>query len=308
MREGWTSPALGDVLSRRNDRLGAHPEPRILTVTEGAGLVDQLAHWGRRVATENVSAYKLVDPGDVVYNVYLLWNGAIGQNLFPDRGITSPVYEVFTPSRSVDPRYLGLVLQEKSMREAFDAISVGTIPRRRRAPWQDFLKVRVVLPPLPEQRRIVDLICALDDALRGGVEAAVSLEQLWWRIADDVQGKLALLPIKLLAEIADIGGGLTKNKKEADHPDAAEAPYLRVANVLRRRLDLSDVAVITAPRHKIEAALLKVGDVLMNEGGDKDKLGRGSVWRGEIRGCTHQNHVFRVRVRDDRFSPEFVSA
>ncbi|MFO0879955.1 MAG: restriction endonuclease subunit S [Gemmataceae bacterium] len=36
-------------------------------------------------------------------------------------------------------------------------------------------------------------------------------------------------------------------------------------------------------------------DVLMNEGGDRDKLGRGCVWSGEFTPCVHQNHVFVVR-------------
>ncbi len=308
MRDGWVETTLGNVLTRRSDRLGKAPEPRILTVTEGAGLVDQLAHWGRRVATEDVSDYKVVDPGDVVYNVYLLWKGAIGQSPFLERAVTSPVYEVFTPKGEVESRYLGLLLRSPLLLSAFDSISIGSIQRRRRAPWQDFERISILLPPLREQRRIVDLIGTLDEVAKEGMEAAARLDLLWWRLADDLRVGVSGLPVKLLGEIADIGGGLTKNKKDAEHPDALEVPYLRVANVLRRRLDLRDIAMITAPRHRIEAARLLPGDVLMNEGGDKDKLGRGAVWRGAVKDCAHQNHVFRVRVRDDRFSPEFLSA
>jgi len=51
---------------------------------------------------------------------------------------------------------------------------------------------------------------------------------------------------------------------------------------------------------------LKAGDVLMTEGGDIDKLGRGCVWRDEIPGCLHQNHVFAVRCRQDVLVPEFL--
>jgi type I restriction enzyme S subunit len=40
---------------------------------------------------------------------------------------------------------------------------------------------------------------------------------------------------------------------------------------------------------------LRSGDVLMTEGGDADKLGRGTVWNAEIPGCLHQNHIFAVR-------------
>ena len=75
-------------------------------------------------------------------------------------------------------------------------------------------------------------------------------------------------------------------------------PYLRVANVQDGRLDLTDVATVLLPRDEAAACMLAAGDVLMNEGGDADKLGRGCVWRGEIERCLHQNHVFAVRPRE----------
>lgn len=46
--------------------------------------------------------------------------------------------------------------------------------------------------------------------------------------------------------------------------------------------------------------------MLFNEGGDRDKLGRGWIWSGEIDGCIHQNHVVRARLHED-FDPTFVS-
>jgi hypothetical protein len=61
--------------------------------------------------------------------------------------------------------------------------------------------------------------------------------------------------------------------------------------------DLSDVATILVPETEVESCLLKAGDVLMNGGGDADKLGRGCIWTGEIAPCLHQNHVFAVRPR-----------
>jgi type I restriction enzyme S subunit len=51
---------------------------------------------------------------------------------------------------------------------------------------------------------------------------------------------------------------------------------------------------------------LQPGDILLNEGGDRDKLGRGWVWSGEVPGCIHQNHVFRARVGKG-FDPRFIS-
>jgi restriction endonuclease S subunit len=109
-----------------------------------------------------------------------------------------------------------------------------------------------------------------------------------------------------LQEIADVDGGVTKDTKK-QNPLDEELPYLRVANVQRGFLDLSEVKTIRVPSQRIEDLLLKPGDILFNEGGDLDKLGRGWVWSGEIERCTFQNHVFRVRLHDATFEPKFFS-
>ena len=110
-----------------------------------------------------------------------------------------------------------------------------------------------------------------------------------------------------LGEIADLKGGVTKNSKREADPDYVEYPYLRVANVQRGFLDLSVVTTIRADRHKAEKLVLQHGDILFNEGGDRDKLGRGWVWEGQIDNCIHQNHVFRARLTNGGFDPDFIS-
>ena len=110
-----------------------------------------------------------------------------------------------------------------------------------------------------------------------------------------------------LGEIAVLKGGITKDSKRETDPDFVEYPYLRVANVQRGFLDLSEVTTIRADPHKATKLVLQPGDVLFNEGGDRDKLGRGWVWEGQIENCIHQNHVFRARLTDDRFDPYFIS-
>lgn len=100
--------------------------------------------------------------------------------------------------------------------------------------------------------------------------------------------------IKRLKHIANVQTGVAKGK-DNEGKDTIEVPYLRVANVQDGYLSLDDVATIEIPREDLTRYSLQPGDVLMNEGGDFDKLGRGSVWQGEIEPCIHQNHVFAVR-------------
>jgi type I restriction enzyme S subunit len=64
---------------------------------------------------------------------------------------------------------------------------------------------------------------------------------------------------------------------------------------------------ITVALDEVERYRVKIGDVLMTEGGDFDKLGRGTIWRGEVEKCLHQNHVFCVRPDSNKLLPEYLT-
>ena len=96
-----------------------------------------------------------------------------------------------------------------------------------------------------------------------------------------------------LSEIADIGSGISVSRsRKLDDP--IEVPYLSVANVQRGELDLSRVKTMLIERAQLAALELKQRDVLFNEGGDRDKLGRGWIWESQMEHCITQNHVFRA--------------
>ncbi|OWR28028.1 restriction endonuclease [Stenotrophomonas pavanii] len=99
--------------------------------------------------------------------------------------------------------------------------------------------------------------------------------------------------LQRLKQLAEVRGGLTLGKQYSGK--LLEYPYLRVANVQDGYLKLDEVLTVEVPAKEAASNLLAYGDVLMNEGGDIDKLGRGCVWRNEIAPCLHQNHVFAVR-------------
>ena len=107
--------------------------------------------------------------------------------------------------------------------------------------------------------------------------------------------------------LGEIASGVAKGTKRDVDVQLREVPYLRVANVQRGYLDLSEVKTIMATEKDIADLTLQTGDVLFNEGGDRDKLGRGWVWRDEVTGCIHQNHVFRMRPALPEMLPELIS-
>lgn len=111
---------------------------------------------------------------------------------------------------------------------------------------------------------------------------------------------------KSLEEVAEIRTGLAKGKKTNDA--VVHRPYLRVANVQDGYLDLRSMKDIEVREKDVGRYSLEVGDVVLTEGGDFNKLGRGAVWRGQVAGCLHQNHVFAVRTVRSKLLPDFFSA
>lgn len=107
--------------------------------------------------------------------------------------------------------------------------------------------------------------------------------------------------------LGDIVSGVTKGTKRKAEIAVREVPYLRVANVQRGFLNLDEIKTIPATESDIKKYTLVPGDILFNEGGDRDKLGRGWVWYGEVENCIHQNHVFRMRAFVTDLVPEFIS-
>ena len=112
--------------------------------------------------------------------------------------------------------------------------------------------------------------------------------------------------VEPLAKVAEIRSGIAKNVNSVLQ-DAIEVPYLRVANVQDGYLDLQEISTIRINREDLRRYSVLPFDVLMNEGGDIDKLGRGALWRGQIQPCVHQNHVFVVRCKP-ALAPQFLSA
>jgi type I restriction enzyme S subunit len=108
-----------------------------------------------------------------------------------------------------------------------------------------------------------------------------------------------------LEDVAEIQTGLSKSAGRQG--EFVTLPYLRVANVQDGHFDLSEIKTIEVPKGSVERFKVRSGDVLLTEGGDFDKLGRGAVWRGQINECVHQNHIFVVRPNPKRLDERFLA-
>ena len=172
-------------------------------------------------------------------------------------------------------------------------------------------EIEIPIPPLAEQKRLAAILDKAD-AIRRKRQQAIELADKFLRsVFLDMFGDPVTNPKgwdeQELSEIALVQSGVTKGRKLEDKKTVS-VPYMRVANVQDGYLNLDDIQEIEVLETDIEKYRLHKGDLLLTEGGDPDKLGRGSIWQEQIENCIHQNHIFCVRPNKDIVLPIFLSA
>jgi type I restriction enzyme S subunit len=112
---------------------------------------------------EDKTAYKRVRPGDLVYNMMRAWQGAFGVAAID--GLVSPAYVVARPKKRIHSPYFEALLRTPMCIEEFRRRSKGIADFRQRLYWDQFRQVKVVLPPIQEQRSIAAQISEYSDSI-----------------------------------------------------------------------------------------------------------------------------------------------
>jgi type I restriction enzyme S subunit len=309
----WPKVRLGEVLAKSEETVSPKPDTKYREITVrlwGKGVVER----GRRQGAEMAGSRRFVArQGQFIVSRIDARNGAMGivpQHL--DGSLVTNDFPLFNLDRErLFPDFLGWLCRTSDFVELCQHASEGTT-NRVRLKEERFLALEIPLPPLQEQRRIVarieELSSLIDEARTLRQRAAVNTEALHASSANALFTTKGthLWPKKQLGEITEIRSGVTLGRRLFGK--TIRLPYLRVANVQDGHLDLSAIKEVEVLESEADKWKLLAGDLLLTEGGDWDKLGRGTIWRGEIPNCIHQNHIFRLRTRPDEFIPEFLSA
>ena len=209
-------------------------------------------------------------------------------------------------SSATTPRYLFRFLQASSPRILSHGTKRGATVHSLQSGFLESLPVP--MPPLAEQERIVNLLDEADELRKLRAQAnrrtAALIPSLFHEMFGDNAKKSH--DRARLEQVAEVVSGVAKGRK-FNGRQPVEVPYLRVANVQAGHLDLSEVKTIQALPEEVEELALRKGDVLLTEGGDFDKLGRGAMLEQDLPNCIHQNHVFRVRVEQSKLDPAYFS-
>ena len=236
-------------------------------------------------------------------------NCKIGEASIPtDNGYGSTEFHVIRPLPArLDRRYLLHFLRQARILKTGERRMTGSAGQRR-VPASFLEALEIPLPPLEEQRRIAAILdkasairrCS-EKAARNAADIKASLFDEAF-IAHDRHGHWEQIA---LGELCDVQGGLQVTSARSAMP--IRVPYLRVANVLRGRLDLAEIKEINCSQPELGRTRLQHKDLLVVEGhGNPNEIGRVAMWTEQPGEMVHQNHLIRVRSKASSLDPEFL--
>ena len=304
---------LKHVVSLRRSRVDGNEDDRpYLGLEHMESWTGALLRDSSITTVEGTSLSNAFESGDVLFGKLRPYLAKVWVAKFAGQSTTECL--VMKPVE-VEPRFLGYVCLSRDFIDRVDASTFGS--KMPRADWDFVGNMPVPVPEVFQQRAIADYldretarldalvaakermldlltekrVALITNAVTRGLDPDVPLRDSGIPWLGDIPVHWALTRLKFVGQVQT---GLALGKA---HPGpVVDYPYLRVANVQDGFLDLSEVKTVSIPVRETQSYLLRTGDVLMTEGGDADKLGRGCVWSGAIDPCLHQNHVFAVRM------------
>lgn len=309
MREGWETVPLGDVARQSRERVVLVPGssyPALGVLRDGRGLFEREPFVGGKTAYRFLTP---VCPGQLVLRSITAWEAPIG---VAEPGHTgrhvSAVFPVFDLDRSrVMPAFMSLICQYPPFWEEMRLRTTGTVMRRKLLTADALCSIPIALPPLAEQRRIVDLIGSLDDARQRLASVVGSIKVGRQTLLAAILDALVAPAQPLESVLSHVVGGAWGESPGMSDVDV-DALGLRAFSVddltvtarfsTRRSLSLDRWA---------SRALRRDDIILERSGGAEDKpVGRVIVADEDMQNVVPTDFMRLLRVDGSRAVPRFV--
>jgi type I restriction enzyme S subunit len=280
----WSPVPIWSMYSRVK-RTG-YPDQELLSVYRDYGVIPKSSRDdNHNVASEDLSAYQLVEVGDLVVNKMKAWQGSFAVSAF--EGIVSPAYFVYKPHHQSNNRFLHYMLRSAPYMAHYNRISSGV----RIGQWDldpaQFRLTEVPLPPLDEQKAIADFLdreLAQIDALVAKQKELTQLARLKVQEtlryltysssqSESLPDNWRLLKLKYICFIQS-GYSFSSDEFAA----SGLIPVVRQSD-----LYVSELTTFTneIPPSKF---MIKPGDVLVSMSGDFNSV----AWSGEVAGLNQR--------------------
>lgn len=307
MRDGWRRLPLGDVAKLDVERVLVAEGRRYRAagvLNEGKGL---FVRETLSSTDTNYSHLHRLRAGQLVMRKLTAFEGSIG--IVPAEladHFVSPEFPTFTLEKSeLLPEYMSLICKQPSFWHEMWLRSTGTVQRRKRVNPEALLSIEIDLPPLREQRRIVDLVVSVDSYVTAARAEAAAASRCHSAIRDDAL-QLPEVDTAPLAQVTTkIGSGATPRGGEASYRSDGVA-LIRSQNVHDGRFLWDGLARISDEQAAaLDGVSVEAGDVLINITGAS--VNRVCVVPEHVLPARVNQHVAILRADPVRLLPEFLA-
>ena len=295
MRDGWVQTRLDEVA---NVTMGQSP-PGSTYNDQGNGLpfIQGNGEFGTDHPTPNKwcsEPRKVAQRGDVLLSV----RAPVGATNIANRetAIGRGLAVLTGKPGLAETRFIRLLLQGsapalavRSTGSTFDAITGKALKA-----------LPVSVPPIEEQRRIVDLMSHVDTTLAADRSESVALA----KCASSLRADTFSHPEgpRLVGDVYQITTG---KQLQSSNTTGECFEYVRAGNIGEGGvLDLAVMKSMYFSSQEIDRLALCAGDVLIVEGGNG--FGKSAIWPGSDQVTGYQNHVLRVRSTSEQYPPELA--
>lgn len=307
-RTDWPIVRFGDVV--RNVKDSAEPETSGLQRYVAGEHMDtgdlHIRRWGTiGDGYLGPAFHRKFEKGQVLYGSRRTYLRKVALAEFD--GICANTTFVLEPSdNQLLPELLPFVMQTEAFTEHSVRNSKGSV--NPYVNWKDIASFEFALPSKPEQHRIAQILWAADRASQHYVELLGRFDNLEEALISNWTRKLLMSNAnggtRPVRDIAEISYGVTLNAGRRSLP--MQMPYLRVANLGRGELNLSEIKLVGVEANEVQRYALRQGDLLVVEGhANIGEIGRAAMWNSQIETCLHQNHLLRIRC-SEQIAPAYL--
>ena len=303
-RDGIIKATFGELLNSREERLpndGTHP---LYSLTIKDGVTPKTERYEREFLVTNKESkkYKVIRTGDLVFNPSNLRWGAIATSLIQFPVLASPIYEVFYPKddQVLDPYFLGALASSPILMAKYLALVEGTLVERTALKKDDFLEIEIEIPPLPEQKKIAEILSGIDRCitkLKRRIQKQNLINESILSGMEDLRGNKIARHEATIGDIATkVGSGITP-RGGSDTYESEGVTFIRSQNVLKMRLSLGDAVKIPQHIHaSMSGTRVQPNDVLLNITGAS--IGRSAVVPDGTGEANVNQHVCIIRTKE----------
>jgi type I restriction enzyme M protein len=301
-KKDWRKVRLGDLVRKTEETernpLGAGFDRYLLVEHLDAGSL-RIRRWGNLAdGSLPPTFYKVFRSGQILYPTR---NPHLRRAAFANfDGICGEKTLTLSPQDSVDPRFIPFVFQSDAFITFATSRKIGsTNPHVR---WRDVAEFEFDLPPLEQQRRIAEILSAVDNSIEASTAQFNMLSELKRAGFEErtLRGE-SRFPTRPLGEVANFQYGLS-----CPLNGEGKYPLLRMMNFDEELVVASDLKFADLPSELATAYTLTNGDILFNRTNSADLVGKTGLF--QLDGCyLFASYLVRIRTQRNLLLPEFLN-